>query len=81
MKAIKVNAAGSRNEEECFRFDILRSEENPCKFTFYEVYTNLAAQAKHRTTAHFHVWNDFKETGGLVSAEFVKFEGLDMTGF
>ena len=43
MKAIEHNAEGSRKEPECFRFDILRDEENPCKFTFYEVYTDRKA--------------------------------------
>ena len=79
MKAIQSNAVGSRNEEQCFRFDILRNEEDPNKFTFYEVYKDREAQAAHRASSHFKVWNDFVETEGLVSKEFISYEGVDMT--
>ena len=43
LEVIQNNAAGSRKEPECYRFDILRNEENPNKFTFYEVYKDREA--------------------------------------
>ena len=38
MEAITIDASGSRFEEGCYRFDVLRHVDNPNKFTFYEVY-------------------------------------------
>jgi len=40
LTAIKEDAKGSRLEEGCFRFDVLRDTENANKFKFYEVYTS-----------------------------------------
>ena len=48
MEAITIDAVGSRTEDQCYRFDVLRDPENPCKFTFFEVYSSLEAQAIHR---------------------------------
>ena len=36
--AIKIDAEGSRLEPGCLRFDVIRDQENPNKFMFYEVY-------------------------------------------
>ena len=66
-KAIAIDAAGSRLEPGCFRFDVLADPENPCKFTFYECYTDMDAVAFHAASPHFKVWNDFRESGGVVS--------------
>ena len=40
LRAMAINAGGSRLEEGCYRFDVLRDPGNPCKFTFYEAYEN-----------------------------------------
>ena len=34
--AMEIDAAGSRLEPGCLRFDLLEDAENPLKFTFYE---------------------------------------------
>ena len=81
IRAMKHNAEESRQEPECFRFDILRNAENPCKFTLFEAYTNPAAHAKHKTTSHYKVWNDFKESGGVQSINTINYDGFDMTDF
>ena len=67
LKAITIDAEGSRLEEGCYRFDILRDPENPCKFTFFEAYKNEDAVVFHKSTQHFKAWSDFKATGGVVS--------------
>merc|ERR1719352_423724 len=35
-EAMAIDAAGSRAEPGCLRFDLLEDAENPLKFTFYE---------------------------------------------
>ena len=73
MTAINHNAQGSRQEPQCLRFDLLRNAKDPCKFTLLEAYTSFQAHARHRTTAHFKVWNDFRESGGVESMEAVNY--------
>ena len=46
MKVMVENAKNSREEAECFRFDVLRDAKDPTKFTFYECYTNSEAKTK-----------------------------------
>lgn len=56
-KALAFNSENSRLEEGCYRFDVLQDQENPCKFTFYEVYKNTAALDAHKQTKHYDAWN------------------------
>lgn len=49
-KVMTVNSENSRLEPGCLRFDTLEDAEDPCKFTFYEVYKNLAALDDHKKT-------------------------------
>ena len=55
----KIDANGSRGEDECHRFDVLRNPTDPHKFIFYEVYKDADAHAKHKTFEHFKVWDTF----------------------
>lgn len=41
LKAIEIDAIGSRTEEGCLRFDVCRDLSNPNKFIFYEVIFQL----------------------------------------
>ena len=50
-----------RDEENCFRFDILRSPDNPNQFYLYEVYANRAAHATHREQPHYVAWRSAVE--------------------
>ena len=79
LRAMAINAGGSRLEEGCYRFDVLRDPENPCKFTFYEAYENEDAFKFHKTTTHFKAWADFKATGGVVFQENKVLSGIDYT--
>ena len=45
-----------RDEANCFRFDILRSPDNPNRFYLYEVYANREAHAAHREQPHYTAW-------------------------
>ena len=62
MAAMNVDVAGSRKEEGCLRFDLMKGEpvEGGCKYHFYEVYKDAEAAAFHKTTEHYKAWADFK---------------------
>lgn len=75
MAMIKANAEGSRKEPGCIRFDVLRTQDNPNKFWFYEVYGNTSDVDFHKTQAHYKGWVDFKESGGVVSSVSNKADG------
>ena len=46
LEVMKVDAEGSRTEEGCLRFDLLRDQENPCRFFFYEACTCMHSHAR-----------------------------------
>jgi len=51
------DAQGStRDEPECFRFDILRDPAVRGRYHLFEVYLNSDSLEKHRATPHFQKW-------------------------
>lgn len=61
--AIEKNAASTFNDEPgCRFFSVSRSAENPLHFTFYEIYDDAEAFARHRQTAHFARWRSAADT-------------------
>ena len=52
-----------RDEPGCLRFDILRDNDDPCKFFFCEVYRDEAARLSHRDTPQFGMWMEFAAKG------------------
>ena len=66
LEVMQTDTLGSRTEDGCLRFDLLRDNENPNRFFFYEVYKDGDAVATHKGAPHFKVWSDFKESGGVV---------------
>jgi len=64
LKVIKHDAVHSEGDEPgCMRFDVLRDNEDPLKFYFYEVYKDEAARLAHRKMPHFAEWARFMEHG------------------
>ena len=64
LEVIKYDAVHSEGSEPgCIRFDVLRDNEAPLKFYFYEVYKDETARLAHRETPHFARWAKFIETG------------------
>ncbi len=64
LKIIKHDAEHSETDEPgCLRFDVLRDDEDPLKFYFYEVYRDEEARQAHRKTPHFAEWAKFLEHG------------------
>ena len=50
-----------RDEPGCFRFDILKSTEEPNLFHLYEVYEDEAALDAHRNAPHYKKWRSTVE--------------------
>jgi len=64
LKIIKHDAVHSEGDEPgCLRFDVLRDNDDPLKFYFYEVYKDKTAQQAHRETPHFAEWAKFMTHG------------------
>eukprot|EP00429_Kryptoperidinium_foliaceum_P052870 CAMPEP_0176092172 /NCGR_PEP_ID=MMETSP0120_2-20121206/46172_1 /TAXON_ID=160619 /ORGANISM="Kryptoperidinium foliaceum, Strain CCMP 1326" /LENGTH=142 /DNA_ID=CAMNT_0017426077 /DNA_START=52 /DNA_END=480 /DNA_ORIENTATION=+ len=75
LKVMEKNAQQSRQEPGCLRFDVLRAQDNPNKFFFYELYESPAAVDFHKTQDHYKAWADFKESGGTVTSVTKKADG------
>jgi (4S)-4-hydroxy-5-phosphonooxypentane-2,3-dione isomerase len=64
LEIIKYDAVHSEGDEPgCLRFDVLRDNDDPHKFFFYEVYKDEAARLAHRETPQFAKWTKFAATG------------------
>lgn len=70
------NHENSVREPGNLRFDILRSEADPCYFVFYEAYKDVAAAAAHRETTHYVAWREAVAEMMAAPREGVKFSGL-----
>jgi (4S)-4-hydroxy-5-phosphonooxypentane-2,3-dione isomerase len=76
---VRFNAAHSRREPGCLKFDVLRSTENPLLFRLHEVYRDPAGFAAHQATAHYARWK--AEIAGLCSVPRTseRLDGFDLT--
>lgn len=68
LKMIEINAVESRKEPGCLRFDVVRSQEIPNQFFFYELYKNVDAFNYHKQQLHFKGWSTFKASGGTIDS-------------
>ena len=75
LKMIETNAIETRKEPGCLRFDVLRSQDQPNKFFFYELYKNVGAIDHHKKQKHYQAWTEFKESGGTISSVSHKNDG------
>ena len=76
---VRFNAANSRKEPGCIRFDVLRAADQPLLFRLHEIYKDEAAFAAHQQTAHYARWKN--EIAGLLSSprQSEKLTGFDLT--
>lgn len=74
---MEVDINGSRQEPGCLRFDLLKSQSAENKFTFYEAYVDADALAFHKEQPHYKAWAAFKESGGVISQNAEKYDGLN----
>jgi quinol monooxygenase YgiN len=79
LALIEKNAIETRKEPGCLRFDVLRSQEDPNRFFFYELYKDPAAIDYHKAQPHYNLWADFKASGGTVSSTTFKTDGEFLT--
>ena len=55
------NVRCSRREPGIIRFDLLQSQEDPCRFVLVETYRDDDAPAAHKATAHYAAWREAVE--------------------
>jgi (4S)-4-hydroxy-5-phosphonooxypentane-2,3-dione isomerase len=65
VSATVENAASTRAESGCVRFDVLRAIEDPCRFLLYEAYRSEQDFLLHQQTEHYLRW---KQTVGPMMA-------------
>ncbi|MEQ6897066.1 putative quinol monooxygenase [Microbacterium sp. KR10-403] len=54
---LRANAAATRAEPGCLRFDVLRERDDASRFVLYELYTDEDAFfTGHRAAAHYPAW-------------------------
>jgi autoinducer 2-degrading protein len=60
VDGIHRNAIASlRDEDDCLRFDVHRSDEDPTRFYFYEIYRDREAfEVEHRAAPHYSEWRE-----------------------
>ncbi len=58
ITATKFNHKEARKEKGNLRFDVLQSEEDPCKFMLYEIYRSDEAVRAHKETQHYKDWRE-----------------------
>jgi (4S)-4-hydroxy-5-phosphonooxypentane-2,3-dione isomerase len=76
LAAISANAAASRLERGCRRFEIHRRLERPASFLLWEVYDDLDALARHHASPHFARWRESSGGGMVLSKESIRCEVL-----
>jgi len=59
--------------------DVLRSQDNPNQFFFYELYESIDAIDYHKAQPHYNLWADFKASGGTVSSTSYKTDAEFLT--
>ena len=60
LQVMAANAAASREEEGCLRFDLLRYECDASKFMIYEVFSSFAALEGHKEKPYAKAWGAFQ---------------------
>jgi (4S)-4-hydroxy-5-phosphonooxypentane-2,3-dione isomerase len=54
--AILDNATNTRKEPGNIRFDVIQQEDDPTRFTLYEIYKDQAGFVAHQQTPHYIRW-------------------------
>ena len=71
------DARNSRKEPGCLRFDVLRQNDSPARFAFYEVYKDEDAVKAHQQTEHYARWKREIEALQAVPRSADKFTTID----
>ena len=72
INAITINAAASRTEPGCLRFEVARQLDQAPIFALAELYTDQAAVDAHYASPHFAEWKKMVDTGIIVKRTSVR---------
>jgi len=61
IEATRDNCRNSLREPGIAAFDLLRAQDDPARFSLYEIYRTPDAQLAHRETAHYLRWREAVE--------------------
>lgn len=75
IAALEFNAAGSRQEPTCRKWEWSRHISEPDKFAIYELYDDAEAFAAHKASEHFAEWRKMIE-GVIAHKEAGQYEVL-----
>ena len=56
VAALEGNAAHSRHEPDCLKWEWSQHIDDPTRFAIYELYTDREAFAAHKASDHFAAW-------------------------
>lgn len=76
LDATRANHEASIREDGNFRFDVLRSVDDPTRFVLYEWYADEASAKAHKETAHYAAWREATEDVFAEPRYGVRYEGL-----
>ena len=77
LTVMQTNAAASRKEPGCTRFEISRAFDQPNLFGLSETYHDQAAIKAHTETPHYAVWRDLAATGIVLNRMAVRGDIID----
>jgi quinol monooxygenase YgiN len=77
LELATYDARNSRKEAGCLRFDVLKHNDNPPRFAFYEVYKDEDAVKAHQQTEHYARWRREIEALQEVPRSADKFTTVD----
>lgn len=78
LAALEKNAAGSREEAGCLKWEWSSHTDDPLKFAIYELYVDADAIKSHKASQHFAEW--LEEIDGVIAqktAGIYEVSGLD----
>lgn len=77
VAAITAQAAASREEPGCLRFEVARQLDNPAVFALSELYTDREAVDAHYASPHFARWKEAVGTGLVLNRKSVRGEVME----
>lgn len=79
-EACVENSRGSLREPDCLRFDVLQQQDDPTRFSLYEVYRGAEGFAAHKQTPHYAAWAEkaaAMQAAPRASAKYAKIHPQD----
>lgn len=61
IAATRENVQQSQKEPGIYRFELIRSNEDPGNFMLIEIYRDEDAPAAHKKTSHYQTWRETVE--------------------